>query len=181
MKINKKAIVSVLLVCTILLSACSEKETKKHSKRKDKKTSKPTLIVDEYSLEDIEEKTNASDLVETCYYSSDCYMVQSSNKYNNVRFMVFDSNKEAREFYEDAVDEYLTSTSYSDDKYSIGWEYGVCDASILDMILVDKNIVLVAELEFWGDEAYIEGEDYEPCGKVYLDDNDIAKIVEEWS
>lgn len=180
MKINKKALVAVLLVGSILLSACGDKADGKRNK-KNKKEEHRARILDTYTLDDIEEKTNAKEMVESVYYNEDCYRVNSNNKYNNARFIIFDSEVEAQEFYEDAIEDYLLSKSYSDDKYSIGYEYGVCDASIIDMVLVDKNIVMIAETAIYGDWAVVDGEDSEACGTVYLDDDDIAKIVEEWS
>lgn len=177
MKINKKALVAVLLAGSMLLSACVSDNSRK-SKHKGKKEKK---VTSHYTVEDIEGKTNARELEDGVYFSEDCYVVRSNNKYNNVRFIVFDSDRKAEKFYEEAVDSYLTGVDEEGDNYSIGYEYGVCDASIIDMILVDKNIVLVAEVAMYGDWAYVEGDEYEPAGTVYLNEDQIAKIVAEWS
>ena len=175
MKNSIKTIMVMLLVGTVLLTSCADKKETKRRKHKKRETKIESL----YSADIIEDEVNANEIVTSYYYDYDCYRVNSSNKYNNARFLIFDTEKEAQEFYDYAIENYLTSCDYSDEKYSIGWEFGVCDASIKDMILIDKNMVMVAEVSIYGE--WVGPDEDTPSGTVYLSDRDIESIVEQWS
>lgn len=175
-----RVVILLVAICLLVFCACSKDSGKKRTHKKDNPTTQMSINGKKYTYDDVFEKTNATEMTDSRFFNIECKRIQSDNKYNKALVFVYDSDVEATENYYNLVDRSLISVSTEGDNYSIGYEEGVCDASIKIMIFHVDNLILIMDVSISSDWAVDIDDGYVEPPHIYLSDSDIEDIVEEW-
>lgn len=77
------------------------------------------------------------------------YSGEKSTAREHLRFRVFDSSSQAKRAFKNMYESYEDYRGIDEegDNWFAGWEPGVCDASIYNMVYIEDNVLIMAELE----------------------------------
>ena len=77
------------------------------------------------------------------------YSGEKSTAREHLRFRVYDSSSQAKKAFKYMYESYENYRGIDEEgeNWFAGWEPGVCDASIYDMIYIEDNVIIMAELE----------------------------------
>lgn len=80
---------------------------------------------------------------------------QSNSPRDHVTFNVYDNETDAMEVYSSFKADYENYQGLEDqgDNWFLGWEPEVCDASIKTIVCIEDNVIITAEVEFYGEFA----------------------------
>ena len=78
------------------------------------------------------------------------YSGEKSTAREHLRFRVFDSSSQAKRAFKNMYESYedYRGVDEEGENWFAGWEPGVCDASIYNMVYIEDNVLIMAELEF---------------------------------
>ena len=77
------------------------------------------------------------------------YSGEKSTAREHLRFRVFDSSSQAKRAFKNMYESYddYRGVDEEGENWFAGWEPGVCDASIYNMVYIEDNVLIMAELE----------------------------------
>ena len=111
-----------------------------------------------YSVEDIRVEYGYDDMYSREYeYDGVHYIQASPNGYTSSKyytFYIFDSAKEAKDYFEDMRSWYFSRITYEEENHLEGWISGICDADEKDSVELIDNYIIFEELEFIGYEGF---------------------------
>ena len=96
---------------------------------------------------------------------------QTNDCRDHVSFIVFDNAGIAEQQFDKLYGEFKNYSGVEDqgDNWFLGWEPGVCDASIKQIVLLEGNVLITAEVEIYGEfcGTYDGYEPTEPATPVF--------------
>ncbi len=111
-----------------------------------------------YSVEDIRVKYGYDDMYSREYeYDGVHYIQASPNGYTSSKyytFYIFDSAKEAKDYFEDMRSWYFSRITYEEENHLEGWISGICDADEKDSVELIDNYIIFEELELIGYDGF---------------------------
>ena len=77
------------------------------------------------------------------------YSGEKSTAREYLRFRVYDSSSQAQKAFKNLYESYENYRGVDEEgeNWFAGWEPGVCDASIYDMVYIEDNVLIMAELD----------------------------------